>query len=145
MVLSSSGTGLPSAVDEAREVEEGLDWKKRGGKAKGRDVRLDLVVLVFVWFAADEEDEYLGGRGEDFVVGSRDGEDVGTESSVLTPGEVAGGAATGGSTTTTAPSPCPALPPPSSSIWETPCGMLYIYIHKTDRRNLVETESSITT
>jgi hypothetical protein len=45
-VASASGTGLPSAVDGATEVEGALlRWKKTGGKEMGRNVRLVLVEL----------------------------------------------------------------------------------------------------
>lgn len=40
-VESSTGIGLPSAVEGTRLAEEVLDWKS-GGKEKGREWRWDL-------------------------------------------------------------------------------------------------------
>lgn len=40
-VVSSSGIGLPSAVEGMREADEEFGgWKKSGGKAKGRECLL---------------------------------------------------------------------------------------------------------
>lgn len=45
-MLSSRGIGLPSAVDEAREVDDVFCWKSGGkGKVRGKDPLLDLTVL----------------------------------------------------------------------------------------------------
>ena len=57
-VVSSTGMGLPSAVDGASDAEEALGWN-RGGKAKGIEWRRDLGARV----DADVEAADLGGGG----------------------------------------------------------------------------------
>lgn len=60
MVLSSSGIGFPSAVEETSDVEDGLGWKS-GGKEKGSDSRVAFlegngaVMGVVPWRGEEEE------------------------------------------------------------------------------------------
>lgn len=63
-----SGTGLPSAVDGAREADGTLlRWKKMGGNEMGKDVNLGLGDAAGRGPAAEdggfEEDERGGGEG----------------------------------------------------------------------------------
>ena len=61
-VSLSRGIGLPSAVDGTKEVEEVFDWK-RGGKEKGSEWRLDLVLDTDEGRRCNVDEAEAGGGG----------------------------------------------------------------------------------
>lgn len=111
-VPSSRGIGLPSAVDDTRDVEDALlGPKKKGGREKGRALRLPSLAGRWrrtAWDCEADEEGGGGGRG-DVAAREEGGRGRGVDASVASELMAPPGAAV------------------SDWAWRA-CGLLYIYM-----------------